>query len=124
MKARAAAYCDAFTKLDNNLGLTKEEMLILLKAYNQYQQDMSEKKMDDKCGWLVDYYDIGPGVFHEPTVTIWIETLRAKSPEYWNKRVDGKYRLSKEGCAFVESHSELRESAAMILGGITQLRRN
>lgn len=121
MGACAAAYSKQFGELDDNLGYTKEEMLVFLKAYQ-------DQKDDAGCygGGLPSTYDIGPAVFHASLVTIALMELARKQPEFWERSIDsakGSVRISRKGISFVESHPELLESAKEAMKGVGHIRR-
>lgn len=119
-KAHSADYCDAYDALPDKHGYTREQMLIVLKAYERYLDDVKAGKDEDACG-LVDYfYDIGPGVFHMPKMAIYTADIVGINPKFWDC-ANGKIKLSAEGREFVRC-SKLFECAENILGGVTQLR--
>lgn len=121
-RARNADYCDAYKALLNNHGYTREQMLIVLKAYERYLEDAENGKKEDVCGLVAEFYDIGSGVFHTPVITIRPVDIVGINPEFWDC-VNGKIKLSVEGREFIRSSTGLFESAKNILGGVTQLRR-
>lgn len=120
-RARNADYCDAYDELPDNHRYTKEQMLIVLKAYERYLDDVKDGKIEDACGLVDEYYDIGPGVFHTPIITIYPRELVAVNPGFWD--CANGIKLSAVGQEFVRSSTGLFESAKNILASVTQLRR-
>ena len=120
-RARNAGYCDAYDALPDKHGYTREQMLIVLKAYERYLDDVKAGKDEDVCGLVDDFYDIGPGVFHTSGITVRTTDLVDVCPEFWDC-ANGTIKLSAEGREFVKC-SKLFECAENILGGVTQLRR-
>ena len=125
MKARNAAFLEEFKKMPNKYGYTKEEMLIVIKAFDVFNADKKEGKPQQECGWLDAAYDIAPGVFHTPLPTIDTKKcLSSKMSMFWEENAEtGKIRLSEEGLAFVEKDIELIKSAEPLLGGVCHVRR-
>lgn len=124
MKARNAAFLEEFEGMPNNYGYTKEEMLIVIKAYDVFTADKRDGKPQQECGWLDAAYDIGPGVFRTTLQTIATKCLSSKMSVFWEDNAEtGKIRLSEEGLAFVEQNIELVKSAEPLLGGVSHVRR-
>ena len=125
MRSRSAAFEDAFKGLQDNHGYTKQEMLVLVKAYELYNSDMTLGRTQDDSGWLDASYDIAPGIFHVVMQTVSIIDLRNKMPEFWESNdKDGRLRLSKNGRLYIEEHPDLVVSAKSILAGVSHVRRN
>ena len=125
MRSRSAAFEDAFKGLQDNHGYTKQEMLVLVKAYELYNSDMALGKKTDDSGWLDASYDLAPGVFHTSLQEIAITDLRNKRPDFWESNdKDGRLRLSKNGRLYIEEHPDLVASAKGILAGVSHVRRN
>ena len=124
MRSRSAEFEDVFEQLQCNHGYTKQEMLVLVKAYELYNSDVSSGKSLDDSGWLDASYDIAPGVFHTSLPKVAIADLRNKMPDFWESNKDGRLRLSKNGRLYIEEHPDLVESAKGILAGVSHVRRN
>ena len=124
MRSRCAEFEDAFVQLLCNHGYTKEEMLVLVKAYELYNSDVSSGKSQDDSGWLDTYYDIVSGIFHTSTRTIAITDLRNKMPDFLEINCkDGRMRLSGIGRSYIEENPGLIKAAKSILGGVSHVRR-
>ena len=120
MRSRSADFQDAFKQLVCNHGYTIQEMLVLIKAYELYNSGKSH----DDFGWLDAFYDIAPGIFHSPLLTIAITDLRDKKPEFWESNdKDGRLRLSEVGRTYIEENANLLKSAKGLLGGVSHVRR-
>ena len=125
MRPRSAEFEDAFKELQCNYGYTKQEMLVLIKAYEAYNSDISSGKLERESGWLDAFYDIAPGIFHSPLLTVAIVDLRDKVSEFWDvNESDGRLRLSKIGRLYIEENPNLILSAKRILGGVSHVRRS
>ena len=125
MRSRSVEFEDAFKELQCNHGYTKQEMLVLIKAYELYNSDISSGKSQDDSGWLDAFYDIAPGIFHTPLLTIAITDLRDKKPEFWESNdKDGRLRLSEDGRSYVEENPDLIKAAQSILSGVSHVRRS
>jgi len=123
MRSRSADFLNAFKQLKCNHGYTKQEMLVLIKAYESYNSDVSSGKSQDDSGWLDAFYDIAPGIFHSPVQSIVIEDMRNKMPTYWEKNDEtGRIRLAKDGIAYVAENPELVKSAQPLLAGVNHVR--
>lgn len=122
LRARSADYCEAYEALPDNHGYKREQMLIVLKAYEQYLEDEKEEKDEDDRGWLANDYDIGPAVFHMSVKTILVVDLVKIAPEFWDC-VNGKIRLSEAGRSFLKGVPELVKGAKRILCGVGHVRR-
>lgn len=121
MRSRSADFQGAFNQLVCNHGYTIQEMLVLIKAYELYNSGKSQ----DDFGWLDASYDIAPGIFHSPLLTIAITDLRDKKPEFWESNdKDGRLRLSEVGRTYIEENPNLVETSKSILGGVSHVRRS
>ena len=124
MKSRSADFEEAFENLQCNYDYTKQEMLVITKAYALYNSDISSGKSLDDSGWLDASYDIAPGIFHTPLQLVVIKDLRDKAPEYWEiNDNNGRFRLSEMGRSFIKEYPNLVESAKWILCGVSHVRR-
>jgi hypothetical protein len=124
MRSRSADFQDVFKQLACNHGYTKQEMLVLIKAYELYNSDVSLGKLKKDSGWVDPSYDIAPGIFHSPLLTIAITDLRDKKPEFWEYNdKDGRLRLSEVGRTYIEENVNLLKSAKGLLGGVSHVRR-
>lgn len=121
MRSRSADFQDAFKQLACDHGYTIQEILVLIKAYELYNSGKSQ----DDFGWLDASYDIAPGIFHSPLLTIAITDLRDKKPEFWESNdKDGRLRLSENGRSYVEDNPGLIKAAQSILSGVSHVRRS
>jgi hypothetical protein len=124
MRSRSADFQDVFKQLACNHGYTKQEMLVLIKAYELYNSDVSSGKSKKDSGWVDPSYDIAPAIFHSSLQTIVIVDLRNKMPEFWESNDnDCRLRLSEIGRAYVEENANLLKSAKGLLGGVSHVRR-
>jgi hypothetical protein len=64
MRSRSADFEGAVKELQYSYGYTKQEMLVLIKAYETYRSDISSGKLERESGWLEASYDIAPAIFH------------------------------------------------------------
>lgn len=121
-RARNADYCDAYEALPDNYGYSREQMLIVLKAYERYLEDVKEGMSEDVCGFVDDDYDIGPAVFHSSMSTISVADLVKINPVFWDC-TNGKIKLSEKGRMFVNDSPELLRGARLILCGVGHVRK-
>ena len=124
MRSRSADFQDAFEQLQCNHGYTKQEMLVLIKAYESYNSDLTLGKSQDDSGWLDAYYDIAPAIFHTPMQSVVIKDVRNKMPTHWEENAEtGRMRLTKCGIAYVAENPELVRLAKPLLAGVNHVRR-
>ena len=124
MRSRSADFQDAFEQLQCNHGYTKEEMLVLVKAYEVYNSDVSSGISEEDSGWVDASYDIAPAIFHTPMQRVVIKDMSNKMSTYWEENAEtGKMRLAKDGIAYVAENPELVKSAQPLLAGVSHVRR-
>lgn len=125
MRSRSADFEDAFEQLKCNHGYTKQEMLVLIKAYELYNSDVSSGKSKKESGWLDPSYDIAPAIFHSSLQTIAIIDLYNKMSDFWEANDNNsRLRLSQIGRSYLEENPGLISSARCILGGVSHVRRS
>lgn len=93
----------------HNIGV--REMLVLLKAYVQYKADEGSGKLEDRCGWMKEAYDILPCFNRFGEGCIFIPDSFGEASVFWESDVSRSYwRLAKEGLVFVEENQNLYEA--------------
>lgn len=121
MRAIAADYKDEYQKLVDDYGFSKEQMLVVLKAYQLLTMDNERCKDELKNGWLGKSYMIAPKIFHK-AITISTDDLVRTCCLFWEFSNDQKnVRLSKMGKAFVEENKNLFVAAKEIIVGVSEL---
>lgn len=125
MRSRSADFEGAVKELQYSYGYTKQEMLVLIKAYETYKSDISSGKLERESGWLEASYDIAPAIFHSSLQTIAIIDLYNKMSDFWEADDNNsRLRLSQIGRSYLEENPELISSAERILGGVSHVRRS
>ena len=120
-----AEYRKQYNALIDKHHYSAKEMLVVLKAYWQYEKDCADNKSDDECGWLPTGYDFSAGVFHDAEmIPVKMKDLALKEQDFWDEPDSrGHVRLSEIGRQFVKDHSDLWNAAQDLLGGVTRFRR-
>lgn len=120
-----AEYRKQYDALIDKHHYTEKEMLVVLKAYQRYENDRADNKSDDECGRLPTGYDISVAVFHDADpIVVKTKDLAIREPSFWDAPdAFDHVRLSEIGRQFVKGHPDLWDAAQDLLGGVTRFRR-